>query len=211
MPLQNRVMPTGEIIALPGRGLMLGNRGILHDDHRRLVRASQVKRWIACRLHWPGVRRTPMRPHTWTELFFLDEATAFAAGHRPCAACRYADYKRFRTLWEAHYGRTMGADAIDEVLHAERLERRTKRTWRADPATLPDGTYVLLDGVSRIVWGDELVAWTDRGYGDRIARPARGAVDVLTPESIVAIFRAGYEPAVHPTLAQADDARNSVR
>lgn len=201
MPLQNRVTPAGEIVAVPGRGTVLGNRGVLHDDRRRIVRATQVKRWIACRLHYKGVRRKVMSPHTWTELFFLDEATAFSAGHRPCAYCRNADYKRFRALWESHFGEVRNVDAIDAVLHAERLDGRKKRTWRADVATLPDGTYVDIDGTPRIVWGDELVAWTDRGYGDRQARPAHREVDVLTPQSIVmAIFNAGYKPGVHPTL-----------
>ncbi|MGZ3497418.1 MAG: hypothetical protein ACXWNZ_04740 [Vulcanimicrobiaceae bacterium] len=200
MPLQNRVTPNGEIVAFPGRGLVMGNRGVLHDDHRRIVRATQVKRWIACRIAFRGRHRTIMKPRSYTELFFLDEATAFAAGHRPCAECRNADYKRFRALWEACFGGLAGADAIDAVLHAERLDRRTKRTWRADVATLPDGTYVTIDGIACIVWRDELVAWSDGGYGDRQARPAHRDVEVLTPPSIVAVFKAGYRPEVHVTL-----------
>lgn len=199
-PLQNRVMPTGEIVALPGRGLVMGNRGVLHDGRRRIVRATQVKRWIACRLAFRGRHRTVMTPRSWTELFFLDEATAFAAGHRPCAECRHADYKRFRALWETCFGAPAGADAIDAVLHAERLDGRAKRTWRADVASLPDGAYVSVDGVARIVWDGELVAWRDGGYGERQTRPAHRDVDVLTPPSIVAVFKAGYRPAVHPSL-----------
>src|ERR1700736_5562388 len=159
VPLQNRVMPTGEIVALPGRGLVMGNRGVLHDERRRIVRATQVKRWIACRIAFRGRHRTVMTPRSWTELFFLDEATAFAAGHRPCAECRNADYKRFRALWEACFGGPAGADAIDAVLHAERRDGRAKRTWRSDVAALPDGAYVSIDGVPRIVWDGELVAW----------------------------------------------------
>lgn len=178
----------------------MGNRGVLHDDRRRIVRTTQVKRWITCRLDYKGVRRTLMKPRSWTELFFLDEATAFAAGHRPCAYCRNPAYKRFRTLWEACFGGPARADAMDAVLHAERLANRAKRTWRADLATLPDGTYVLAVGIARIVWRDELVAWSDTGYGDRQRRPAHCDVDVLTPYSIVEIFRAGYRPEVHPTL-----------
>ncbi len=200
MPLQNRVTPTGEIVALPGRGLMMGNRGVLHDDRRRIVRPSQVKRWIACVLEFRGRHRTVMTPHSYTELFFLDEAAAFAAGHRPCAECRNADYKRFRALWENRFGKVKSVDAIDEVLHAERLNGRKKRTIRMDIARLPDGTYISIDGTPRIVWGDELIAWSDAGYGDRLARPSHGEVDVLTPPSIVAIFEAGYKPAVHPSL-----------
>jgi hypothetical protein len=200
VPLQNRVTPCGEIVALPGRGLVLGNRGVLHDEQRRIVRHSQVKRWIACRLQWRGIRRELMKPRSYTELFFLDEATAFAAGHRPCAECRNADYKRFRALWERCFGSVSSVDAIDAVLHAERLNGREKRMFRADLASLPDGAYVLVDGVARIVWGDELVAWGDGGYGDRLPRATHRQVDVLTPRSILAVFAAGYQPAVHPTL-----------
>jgi hypothetical protein len=201
MPLQNRVTPNGEIVALSGRGLIMGNRGVLHDDNRRIVRATQVKRWIACRISFRGRRRTIMKPRSYTELFFLDEATAFAAGHRPCAECRHADYERFRALWKACFGGPAGADAMDAVLHAERLDGRARRTWRADVATLPDGTYVSVDGIARIVWRDKLIAWSDEGYRDRQPRPPHRDVEVLTPPSIVAVFKAGYRPGVHPSLA----------
>src|SRR5579872_355174 len=164
MPLQNRVTPYGEIVALPGRGLVLGNRGVLHDEQRRIVRATQLKRWIACRLEFRGRHRPIMRPRSWTELFFLDEATAFSAGHRPCAECRNADYKRFRRLWEEVKGEEAGAEAIDAALHAERLNGRAKRTWFAAIETLPDGSYVSIDGAAFIVWGTQLAAWSDRGY-----------------------------------------------
>ncbi len=200
MPLQNRVTPYGDIVALRGRGLVMGNRGVLHDAHRRIVRATQVKRWIACRIEFGGRRRTIMKPGSYTELFFLDEATAFAAGHRPCAECRNADYKRFRLLWERCFGAPAGADKIDATLNAERLDGRTKRIWRADIATLPDGTYVAIGGVPRIVWDDRLIAWSDSKYADRQARHPHGEVDVLTPPSIVAVFKAGYRPGVHPSL-----------
>lgn len=202
MPLQNRVTPFGEVVALPGRGTMMGNRGVLHDERRRLVRQSQVKRWIACVLEFRGRRRTVMTPRSYTELFFLDEATAFAAGHRPCAECRNADYKRFQALWKEKCGGPAGADAIDEVLHAERLDGRAKRTWRADVAVLPNGAYVVIEGVPRVVWDGELHAWTDSGYTDRVARPNRGAVEVLTPPSIVAVMLSGYRPNVHPSLVR---------
>ncbi|HXW77394.1 MAG TPA: hypothetical protein VEJ20_08300, partial [Candidatus Eremiobacteraceae bacterium] len=130
MPLQNRVTPFGEIVALEGRGLVIGNRGILHDDHRRIVRYSQVRRWIACRLEYKSIRRVIMRPHSWTELFFLDEATALSAGHRPCAECRRDDYRRFRTLWAQCHGEPSDAESIDRRLHHDRLAgRRAKRTY----------------------------------------------------------------------------------
>jgi hypothetical protein len=199
-PLQNRVTPFGEIAALPGRGTLTGNRGILHDDVRRIVRPWQVRRWIACRLDVPGRRRELMRPHTWTELFFLDEAAAFAAGHRPCAACRHADYQRFKALWVACHGGLGRADDIDARLHADRLiDRTTKRIDHAELQRLPDGTYVLLDGVVWLVFGAQLLAWSDHGYTLRRARPANARVDVLTPSSVVAILSAGYLPQLHPS------------
>jgi hypothetical protein len=200
MPLQNRVTPAGDIVALPERGLMMGNRGILHDENRRIVRPMQCKRWIACVLEFRGRHRAVMTPHRYTELFFLDEATAFAAGHRPCAECRNADYKRFQTLWRQSVGQAADANSMDAVLHAERLDGRSKRTWRSDVTALPDGTYVLSDGVACLVWRNQLIAWSNGGYRDRKALPTHAELNVLTPRSIVAIFRAGYVPGVHPTV-----------
>jgi hypothetical protein len=198
--LQNRVTPFGQIVALEGRGAIMGNRGVLHDERRNLVRQWQVRRWISCRLEWRGRTRIVMAPRRYTELFFLDEAASLAAGHRPCAECRNADYKRFQSLWEACFGVRAGADAMDAVLHAERLDGRTKRTFRAGLDTLPNGTYILDDdGVARLIWNDAAIEWGDAGYGRRIARPSSGDVEVLTPRSIVEIIRAGFVPAVHPT------------
>jgi hypothetical protein len=199
MPLQNRVTPFGEIIALEERGLVMGNRGVLHDAQRRIVRSSQVRRWIACRIEFRGRRRTIMAPKRYTELFFLDEATAFSAGHRPCRECRYVDYQRFRSLWESCRGGPASADSMDTQLHHERRNGRTKRTYRSDIGELPDGTYVALDGDAWLVWGDELLAWSGAGYANRRPRPARMDVDVLTPGSIVAVLAAGYRPSVHPS------------
>ncbi|MBC5815707.1 MAG: hypothetical protein GIW97_04115 [Candidatus Eremiobacteraeota bacterium] len=202
MPLQNRVTPYGDIVALEGRGLMMGNRGILHDDEKRIVRSSQVRRWIACVTEYRGIRREIMRPHSWTQLFFLDEATALSAGHRPCAFCRNKDYKRFCALWKELFGGPVGADIIDDQLHGERLERRRKRTYRSDLATLPDGAYVALDGAPWLVWGNDLLAWSASGYVARESRPKKKDVDVLTPRSIVAVLAAGYCPSIHPSAAK---------
>lgn len=200
MPLQNRVSPEGEILALAGRGLVIGNRGVLHDEHKRIVRSTQVKRWIACRLEYKGIRRTIMKPRSWTELFFLDEATAFSAGHRPCAECRREDYTRFRGLWERCFGKVRTVDDIDAVLHRERLDGHAKRTYRANLLTLPDGTFVRIGDAAHVVWRGEVAAWSDTGYTKRRAVGGPFDVEVLTPQSMVAIFRAGYVPAVHPTL-----------
>lgn len=199
MPLQNRVTPFGEIVASPDRGTMMGNRGVLHDDDRRIVRPWQVKRWIACVLEFRGRHRQVMSPHRYTELFFLDEAAAFAAGHRPCRECRYADYQRFRGLWQRLYGGTPTADAIDLRLHAERLERKTKRTYRAAASTLPDGTFVALDAKPWLLWQGALREWSGAGYVAARTVPG-GEIEVLTPRSIVEVIASGYRPSVHPSL-----------
>lgn len=199
MTLQNRVTPFGEIVALPGRGLMMGNRGILHDEAQQVVRAWQVRRWIACVLEFRGRHRVVMQPHRYTELFFLDEAASFAAGHRPCRECRYADYQRFRSLWETCHGGPAGADAMDLTLHADRLDGKKKRTYRDDVANLPDGVYVILDATAWLLWEGGLHAWSDAGYTGYRQRPVRGEVEVLTPRAVVSVMEAGCRPAVHPS------------
>jgi hypothetical protein len=202
MPLRNRVTPFGEIVAVPGRGLLMGNRGVLHDAQQHLVRDSQVRRWIACRLEFKGRQRALMQPNRWTELFFLDEAAALAAGHRPCAECRHADYLSFRSQWQrAHGGGAWSADAIDDRLHAERRAGPwRKRTYVGDLDALPDGAYIAHDGRAWLVRGDTLLAWSPERYVARAPRPASLRVTVLTPPSIVAVLRAGYEPLLHPTM-----------
>jgi hypothetical protein len=203
MPLRNRVTPFGEILALPGRGSLMGNRGILHDAQRSIVRDSQVRRWIACRLEFRGRHRQIMTPGSWTELFFLDEAAAFAAGHRPCAECRRTDFVRFQDAWRLVYPDTRPmADVIDARLHAERRRGPwRKRTYTADLATLPSGSYVKFDDRPWLVLGDTLLAWSADTYNDRRRRPSGGTVTVLTPPSIVAVLHAGYAAAVHPSAA----------
>jgi hypothetical protein len=197
--MQNRVTPFGDIVALSGRGLVLGNRGILHNDARQIVRSSQTRRWLACRLEFRGRHRTIMRPHSYTELFFLDEATALSAGHRPCAECRRVDYQRFRSLWELSHGGPANVDAIDAQLASERRRRGKKRTYFADVTMLPNGAYIAIEGRAWLVWSGALLEWSDSGYVSRRTRPAAGHVEVLTPRSTVAVLRAGYEPGVHPS------------
>ena len=206
MPLQNRVTPFGEIVALPERGLLMGNRGILHDDARRIVRPWQVRRWIACRTIFRGRHRQVMRPHSYTELFFLDEVTAFAAGHRPCAECRHADYQRFRVAWTVATGKQAGADQMDAVLHTDRLVGRganqRKRCYQEQLAALPEGTFIHLDGSAWLLWQGQLLEWSAAGYQTRQPLPlppALGRVEVLTPRSLVAVLRAGYLPLAHPS------------
>jgi hypothetical protein len=195
MPLQNRVTPLGELIEHPAHGLVYGNRGCLHDGERRLRRAWQVKRWIACRLEFKGRTRELMQPGRYTELFFLDEATAFAAGHRPCAECRRADYDRFVGLVG------MRADAVDERLHGERLDGAGRRLHRVDAAELPDGAFVHEQDEAWLVLGDELRRWTPAGYADRRPRP-EGETLLITPPTLVAVLRAGWQGEVaflHPS------------
>ena len=200
MPRQNRVTPLGELVADPARGLVYGNRGCLHDAEGRIVRSYNGKRWISCRLAFRDWHRKPlMQPGRFTELFFLDEATAIAAGHRPCALCRRADYVRFLDL----YGETGGADAVDARLHEERLDLRTRhrRLHDADAGGLPDGTFVLLDREPQLVLGARLLAWSPGGYAALRRRP-RGQVAVITPPSLVAVLEKGWAgevPFVHPS------------
>lgn len=205
MPLQNRVTPCGELIADPGRGLVYGNRGCLHDEIGRIRRRYNGKRWIACRLRFRGWHRHPLlQPGRFTELFFLDEATALSAGHRPCAPCRREDYARFIEIWRELHPGQIGADAIDAQLHAERVQP-TGHGYRPHGAPLdglPDGAFVVRDGAPWLVLGQELLRWTPAGYADRGPRPAGQDAVVITPPSSVQVLRRGWEPLVpllHPT------------
>ena len=197
-PLRNRVTPLGELVSTPARGLVYGNRGCLHDEAGRIRRRYAGKRWIACRLRFKDWHRSPLlQPGRFTELFFLDEATAFAAGHRPCALCRREDYDAFTRLVG------MRADAVDERLHAERVDSRThgQRRSEAPLRDLPDGVFVLRDDEPWLVLGRELVRWGAAGYTDRVTRPAGRAL-VVTPPTLVAVLRTGWEPVVpllHPS------------
>jgi hypothetical protein len=205
MPRQNRVTPLSELVADPARGLVYGNRGCLHDGAGRIRRRYAGKRWIACQLEFRGWQRGPlMQPGLFTELFFLDELTAFAAGHRPCALCRRADYNRLVAIWDDLHPGQVGADAIDAQLHVERVDPATRGQLRHDVPIdgLPDGTFVLRDGIPFLVLGAQLLRWTPGGYTARIARPRRQQAVLLTPPSLVAVLHAGWAPLVpllHPS------------
>ena len=180
---------------------MYGTRGCLHDEHGRIRRRYNGKLWIACRLRFKGWHRSPlMQPGKFTELFFLDEATAFAAGHRPCALCRREDYNRFTAIWSELHPGQQSATAINEQLHEERLSNREQRLHAASFADLPDGAFVVTDGAPRLVLGDQLLTWTPGGYTERSPRPARGEAVVITPPSLVAVLRSGWSgelPLLH--------------
>ena len=203
MPLQNRVTPAGEIVADPSRGLMLGNRGCLHGPGRELgVSRWRSQLWICCVLDWKGVRRDPMPPGRWTALFFLDEATALAAGHRPCAFCRRGDYRDFAEAWRAAQllARPPLAGEMDAALHRERVDRaRRKLTYLAPAGELPDGVMIRIGGQPLLLVGGRARRWSFRGY--RATPPAAlpETVEVLTPRPTVAAIAAGYRPLVHPS------------
>src|SRR5271157_3523140 len=193
MPLQNRVDPFGAIFRTPARGTMMGNRGgALHDDRREIVRPYKSRQWIACVLQFKDRHRTVMTPNRYTPLFFLDEAVALAAGHRPCAECRRSSYNEYRLLCaETHGGATPYANEMDTQLHRERTGGTDHRAaWDG----LPDGVFVRTERGPAVVVGDRLAVWNRDGntYGDKLARPRTGTAIVITPPSTVAILRAGY-------------------
>ncbi|NDV87303.1 hypothetical protein GTW51_11390 [Aurantimonas aggregata] len=207
MTLQNRVTPLGEIVADPARGTLMGNRGILHDDKRRLGTSRwKHKAWIACTLQFKERRRKLMAPGRYTELFFLDEATSLAAGHRPCAECRRADFNAFRAAWVTANGSDdrPTAVAMDAALHTARVDRRSRAQIRHErpAADLPDGIFVLVEAEPWLVWRGRLRRWTFGGY-DATAPIPPGVVTVITPAPTVASLAAGYLPAVHASVAGA--------
>ena len=195
----------GELIATPERGLVYGNRGCLHDAQGEIRRGYATKRWIACRLCFRGRRRSPlMAPGRFTELFFLDEATALAAGHRPCAECRRSDYNRFSERWLKRHPGQIGADAIDAQLHRERLVagRRERLLHELPYREIPDGAFVLEMGEPLLVLARQLLTWSPGGYRDARPRPRQGRAAVITPPSLTAILRNGWSPTVpllHPS------------
>ena len=188
MPLRNRVTPLGELIETPERGLVFGNRGRLHDEERRIRRSHDGRRWIACRLEFQGRHREPMPQGRYTGLFFLDDATSLAAGHRPCGECRRHDYRSYLDLADAS-----GADELDQRLHAERLgtDVAGRRLYALPAQGLPDGAFVLVDGAPYLVLGGSLLRWTAGGYAERRRRP-RGSVDVVTPPTSLQVLASGW-------------------
>ncbi|WP_213738395.1 hypothetical protein [Bradyrhizobium sp. dw_411] len=207
MPLQNRVTPSGDIIATPHRGLFTGNRGIIHDPvTKTLTRRWAGKAWLTCVCEFRGRRREVMGGRSWTELFFLDEATAFAAGHRPCFFCRRDDANRFCAAWDAGNGTTkVLARDIDPVLHHERLDGREKRLhplpvrWEQ----LPDGAMLQAGAESFLIVGGRALTWSPAGYRKALSE-IRDAM-LLTPPSTVRAFVAGYRPALHPSARSIKD------
>lgn len=198
MTLQNRVLPTGEITAAPFRGTLMGNRGILHDGQRRLgTRRWSHHAWVTCLLEFKNRHRTPMTPGAYTELFFLDEAVALAAGHRPCGECRRTDFSRFKALFIAAND-TRSLTEIDRLLQRDRISRaRQQIRHRAPARTLPDGTFILHNDQPHMAWQGQLLRYTPKGYDMARPRPASGDITVLTPACTIAVLAQGYRPALH--------------
>ena len=205
MPLQNRVTPSGDIVADPHRGLFTGNRGIIHDPATKTLLKKRwvTPAWIICVCEFRGWRRKVMGTRSWTELFFLDEATAFAAGHRPCFFCRRDDANRFRAAWQEGNGVVdVLAREMDAVLHRERLDRAGKRLHPLPMplSKLPDGAMVQAAEQSYLMVQGRALQWSMAGY-----RKAEGALDgaeLLTPPSTLRAFGAGYRPVLHPSAIQ---------
>lgn len=204
MALQNRVTPYGEIEADPARGDFMGNRGILHDETRQLGRRRWAhNNWIICLTAFRGRQRQIMTPHRYTELFFLDEATAIAAGHRPCYECRRQDYHAWTAAWQQAHGTDAPprAKEMDRILHAERALPRARRQkrWRGELSALPDGAFVDWNKAPHLVLGRHLLTWTHAGYTDLVPRPSHADVTVLTPPTSVATLANGFRPRLHET------------
>ncbi len=193
-PARNRVSPHGNIIAVAGRGAWMGNRGRLHEGSgtRDVVRNYRSKAWITCLLEFRGRYTQQWSPTHYTQLFFLDEAVALAAGHRPCAECRRGDYNAYRQAWQQNCSGAMPyAKDMDSILHRERTGGPQRIPW----SSLPDGVFVDIDGGSAVVVGDHLAVFDEQAYAytsQRLPRPARGRTSVLTPPSNVAVLQAGY-------------------
>jgi hypothetical protein len=205
MPLQNRVTPFGEIVFSDARGTLMGNRGCLHDDNKVLGRRRwATQTWVTCLLSFGGRRRELMRPGYYTELFFLDEVTALAAGHRPCAECRREAFREFVGCWDIAKERSTGhtrASELDRALHLERVDRRLGRiTYTAVFAELPDGAMVSRNDQALLKWDGVLRPWTLGGYKSPIAFASDGEVTVLTPRPVVEVLHRGYRPEVHPSI-----------
>lgn len=198
--LQNRVDPFGNIIKTAARGLFMGNRGILHNEDQEIIRSYKIKTWITCVLAFKNRRRTVMTPNRYTELFFMDEATSFAAGHRPCFECRKTAAHQFKSLWlQGNPGKDLNEKTlikeIDNILHAERIDKHhLKVTYEANSASLPDGTFVSIEGAPYLLKKELLYLWSPFGYATGIPLPESDKLPVLTPASIVNAFRAGYIP-----------------
>lgn len=203
MPLQNRVDPWGRLVAVNARGDFLGNRGILHDEGKNVVKPWAHQNWVTCELSFKGIRRNLFGANSYSELFFLDEATALAAGHRPCAHCRRQRYNEFKHFWCVATGlpdvASVSSQEIDKQLHSERVSRsREKIVFSDEFSTVPDGTLIELGELAYLVWGNHLHQWSHHGYVMTQPLPSQDqVVKILTPRTIVQMYRMGFMPLLH--------------
>lgn len=201
--MQNRVDPFGQIIDTKARGKWMGNRGRIHNEKKEIICPYKLQAWLTCQLSFKGRKRQIMAANSYTELFFLDEATAFAAGHRPCFECRRGDFHRFKKLWiEANpqykFSEKTSIREIDKILHGERINADgTKKIYREHLNNLPDGTFISLEERPYLLFKKHLYGWTPYGYEKQNEITINGKVNVLTPLSIVNTFHAGYVPELH--------------
>ena len=204
--LQNRVDPGGNIIKTQSRGLWMGNRGVLHDEHKNILRPFKLKAWIICMLEFKDRKREVMAPDRYTELFFFDEATALAAGHRPCFECRRDDASRFKALWlkgnpEYGFKPNVSIHEIDKIIHNERIGKQgAKITYVDTIENITDGIFVLRNGKPFLYVNNRFFPWSPSGYGNGIVLPRGTQLTVLTPRSIVNAINAGYDPQISITL-----------
>ncbi|HET7002858.1 MAG TPA: hypothetical protein VFI33_16145 [Puia sp.] len=203
-PLQNRVDPFAQLIRTSARGAWMGNRGLIHNEHQQIIRPFRLKAWITCLLEFKDRHRAVMTPNLYTELFFLDEATAFSSGHRPCAECRRADFNLFKAAWVRGnplymYNTKTPIGEVDEILHRERMNPNgDKSTYREILGELPEGSFIEYNGRPYMIGhSNSVIGWTPFGYTDSIYIPPSTEVSVLTPKSIVNAFRSGYLPQIH--------------
>ncbi len=200
---QNRVNPQGQIISTLARGAWMGNRGLLHDNQKNIVRPFKLKAWLICVLEFKDRKRQIMKPDRYTELFFFDEATAFSAGHRPCFECRRKDYDKFKSFWlkgnpEHRFNEKTSIREIDKVIHRDRINADdSKVTFKSNIGELPYGSFIEFEGESYVLSDKFHYHWTPFGYDKKIQLPSACEVKVLTPASTVQAFRAGYIPQIN--------------
>ena len=208
MPYQNKVDPWGNIHAVKSRGMFLGNRGVLHNENQQIVASHRIKGWVTCLLEFKDRKRKVMSPNRYTELFFLDEATAFSAGHRPCAECRRIRYNEFKEKWlEANgkllQGKKTTAPNMDSIIHQERISNKQKVTYPSTINSLPDGTMIGINSKAFLIWKSKLFEWSFSGYAiSEMAYHINDQVIVLTPKSYVKTFSMGFVPEVHKSVKQ---------
>jgi len=206
MPYQNKVDPWGNINAVKSRGMFLGNRGVLHNEHQEIIASHRIKGWVTCLLEFKDRKRKIMTPKRYTELFFLDEATAFSAGHRPCAECRRKRYNDFKEKWleangEKLQGKKTTAPNMDNIIHEERISKKQKVTYTSALGSLPDGTMIDINSKAYLLWESKLFEWSFSGYSESdLDFTLEDEVIVLTPLSYVKTFSKGFIPEIHESI-----------